>query len=138
MNKFSHLDNKGNVVQINCTYDPLTKGGWSNDGRKVKGTIHWVSAEHALNAQINIYNRLFTKENPLDSSKFTDSLNPNSLQIIYNAKVEPSLGKNNSSQNFQFIRTGYFILDKLSKAHKLIFNQSVALRDSWAKINKNV
>jgi len=131
-------DKKGQITEIHCTYDPDTKGGNALDGRKVKGTIHWVSAEHALNAQINIYNRLFTKENPLDSSEFTDSLNPNSLQIIYNAKVEPSLGKNNSSQNFQFIRTGYFILDKLSKAHKLIFNQSVALRDSWAKINKNV
>jgi len=132
------IKNNNKITELHCEYDPKSKGGWTKDGRKVKGTIHWVSAEHALNAQINIYNRLFTKENPLDSSEFTDSLNPNSLQIIYNAKVEPSLGKNNFSQNFQFIRTGYFILDKLSKAHKLIFNQSVALRDSWAKINKNV
>ena len=132
------IKNNNQITELHCEYDPESKGGWTKDGRKVKGTIHWVSAEHALNAQINIYNRLFTKENPLDSSKFTDSLNPNSLQIIYNAKVEQSLGKNNLNHNFQFIRTGYFILDKLSKADKLIFNQSVALRDSWAKMNKNV
>jgi len=132
------IKNNNKITELHCEYDSKSKGGWTKDGRKVKGTIHWVSAEHALNAQINIYNRLFTKENPLDSSEFTDSINTNSLQIIYNAKVEPSLGKNNSSRNFQFIRTGYFILDKLSKAHKLIFNQSVALRDSWEKINKNV
>jgi len=135
-NKVIKDNNK--ITELHCEYDSESKGGWTKDGRKVKGTIHWVSAQHAINAQINIYNRLFTKENPLDSPHFIDTLNPNSLQIIYNAKVEPSLGENNSSKYFQFIRTGYFVLDKLSKANKLIFNQSVALRDSWAKINKNV
>ena len=81
---------------------------------------------------------MFTNENPLDSPEFTDSINQKSLKIIYNAKVEPGLEKIDTNKNFQFIRTGYFVLDKLSETHKLIFNQSVALRDSWAKINKNV
>ena len=126
------------ITELHCEYDPKSKGGWTTDGRKVKGNIHWVSAKPALNTQVNIYNRLFTNENPLDSPEFKDSINPNSLKIIYNAKVEPSLEKIDTNKNFQFIRTGYFVLDKLSETHKLIFNQSVALRDSWAKINKNV
>ena len=126
------------ITELHCEYDPKSKGGWTKDGRKVKGTIHWVSAKHALNTQVNIYNRLFTNENPFDSPEFTDSINPNSLKIIYNAKVEPGLARIDTYKNFQFIRTGYFVLDKLSETHKLIFNQSVALRDSWAKINKNV
>ena len=129
---------KNNIItELHCEYDPESKGGWSKDGRKVKGTIHWVSASQAMNAQINIYNRLFTTENPLNSDNFLDNLNKDSLKIIYNAKVEPSLNNINEKDKFQFIRTGYFVLDKTATNDKLIFNQSVALRDSWAKINKN-
>ena len=125
------------ITELHCEYDSQSKGGWTKDGRKVKGTIHWVSAQHAVNAQINIYSRLFTKENPSSLSDFTDSINPDSLTVINNAKVEPSLKNNNKNINFQFVRTGYFVLDKLANTNKLIFNQSVALRDSWAKINKH-
>jgi len=131
-------NNDGEIIEIHCNYDPHSKGGWTKDGRKVRGTIHWVSAEHAINAQINLYSRLFNKENPLEnkSDNFLDALNPDSLKIIKNAKLEPSLQSAKLSNYFQFVRIGYFSLDESCNNNKLIFNQSVALRDSWAKINK--
>ena len=131
------IKNKNNeIIEIHCEYDPDSKGGWTKDGRKVKGTIHWVSAPHAVDAQINLYNRLFIKENPTED--FLDVVNPDSLKIIENAKVEHSLLNASASDYYQFVRIGYFSLDKKTKTNHLIFNQSVALRDSWAKQNKKI
>ena len=127
-------DNTGEVVQINCIYDPLTKGGWSNDGRKVKGTIHWVSLKHAINGEVRLYDRLFNKENPMECENnldFTSNINPNSIQSIHTAKLEPSLKEINFNKKFQFLRKGYFVFDASSTKEKLIFNQTVALRSSW-------
>ena len=133
-NKF--IKNNHNIIQeIHCTYDPDTKGGWSEDGRKVKGTIHWVSINHAINATVNIYNRLFNDENPLQQERFLDTINQDSLKILKNCKLEPSLMNANIKNKFQFIRHGYFVLDRDSKNTNLIFNQSVGLRDNWAKKN---
>ena len=114
---------------IECTYDPDSKGGWTKDGRKVKGTLHWVSIRHAINAQINIYDRLFNIENP----KGIDNLNSKSLTIVKKAYLEPSLQTASYKQHYQFVRNGYFILDKNSNKNNLIFNRSVPLRDSWNK-----
>ena len=127
-------DNTGEVVQINCIYDPLTKGGWSNDGRKVKGTIHWVSLKHAINGEVRLYDRLFNKENPMDcdaNSDFTSNINPKSMKSIKSAKLEPCLSEINLNKKFQFLRKGYFVFDASSTKEKLIFNQTVALRSSW-------
>jgi len=127
-------DNTGEIVQINCIYDPLTKGGWSNDGRKVKGTIHWVSLKHAINGEVRLYDRLFNKENPMECENnldFTSNINPNSIQSIHTAKLEPSLKEINFNKKFQFLRKGYFVFDASSTKEKLIFNQTVALRSSW-------
>lgn len=133
-------DENGNVVEVHCTYDPATRGGSSPDGRKVSGTIHWVSAAHAVNAEIRLYDRLFTVENPDDSTanpgEFTDYINPNSLQIIENAKLEPELKNAELDQRFQFERVGYFTLDKDSTPDKPVFNRTASLRDSWKKIAK--
>ncbi len=127
-------DEKDNILQINCTYDPLTKGGWSNDGRKVKGTIHWVSANHAINGEVRLYDRFFNKENPMDcddNTDFTSNINPNSMKCIKAAKLEPSLSEINLNKKFQFLRKGYFVFDTETNDKKLIFNQTVALRSSW-------
>ena len=129
-------NNNNSIKEIHCTYDPNTKGGWSQDGRKVKGTIHWVSIKHAINATINIYNRLFQDEHPDTNNNFLDSINPESLQILKNCKLEPGLANATLKDKFQFIRHGYFVLDIKSKKTNLIFNQSVGLRDNWAKKNK--
>ena len=126
-------NNNNSIKEIHCTYDPNTKGGWSQDGRKVKGTIHWVSIKHAINATINIYNRLFQDEHPDTNNNFLDSINPESLQILKNCKLEPGLANATLKDKFQFIRHGYFVLDIKSKKTNLIFNQSVGLRDNWAK-----
>ncbi|MBN1501594.1 MAG: glutamine--tRNA ligase/YqeY domain fusion protein [Spirochaetes bacterium] len=132
----------GEISVIHCTYDPATTGGWSEDGRKVKGTIHWVSAAHALKAEIRLYDRLFTKENPgnvEEGKTFLDYLNPDSLKVINNALVEPSLKNSNPGDIFQFERTGYFCADNREfSGNNLVFNRSVSLKDSWSKIeNKN-
>ena len=119
-------DENGKIIEISCTYDPSTKGGWSNDGRKVRGTIHWISSTDAINAEVRIYNRLFNVENP----ELSD-INPESKQIIHNAKVESSLQEMNLNKKYQFLRLGYFTLDKDTKEDNLIFNQSVALRSNW-------
>jgi glutaminyl-tRNA synthetase len=132
-------DHNGEIKEIHCTYDTDTKGGWSEDGRKVKGTIHWVSVQHSINAKVRVYEKLFTKMNPYDckdGETFIDNLNQGSLNNINNVKLESSL--ENSSQNsyYQFVRKGYFKKDKDSSKKDLIFNQIVNLRDSWKKHTK--
>ncbi|MEW6717417.1 MAG: glutamine--tRNA ligase/YqeY domain fusion protein [Chloroflexota bacterium] len=131
----------GEVVEVHCTYDPDTRGGYAPDGRSVKGTLHWVSAPHALEAQVRLYDRLFLKENPLDvefGRDFTDYLNPDSLNVLTNCKVEPSLLEAEEGDRFQFERLGYFCVDPDSEDGKLVFNRTVTLRDSWAKIEKKL
>jgi len=130
-------DDNGDVIELRCTYDPLTKGGNAPDGRKVKGTIHWVSAEHALEAEVRIYDRLFNDPEP-DSNKheqdWKEFLNPDSRGILNNAKLEPSLATATAGDQFQFERLGYFNVDvKDSAAGKPVFNRTITLRDSWAK-----
>ena len=130
-------DSLGYITEVRCSYDPETKGGWSNDGRKVRGTIHWVSCKHSRNAEVRIYDKLFDKENPLktlkDDDDFTFNISSSSINTIENAKVESFLINAEINQKFQFLRKGYFVLDSDSTSKKLIFNQSVALRSSWNK-----
>ncbi len=131
-------DEMGNVIEVQCTYDPETKSG-GNSTKKVKGTIHWVSAKHAVDAEIRLYDRLFTAEDPsADKEKdFKEFLDPNSLEILNGCKVEPSLQNVNPTEYLQFERTGYFISDsKDSNNNNLVFNRTVSLRDSWAKISR--
>ncbi len=132
-------DKDGNVVELHCTYDPDTKSGTGTSDKKVKGTIHWVSAKHAINAEVRLYDRLFNIENP-DGDKekdFTEFINPDSLTVLTNCKLEPSLTKATVGENYQFERNGYFCIDsKDSKKDHLIFNRTVTLRDSWKKIAK--
>ena len=127
------------ILEVHCTYDPETRGGSSPDGRKVKGTIHWVSAAHSLNAEIRLYDRLFSEERPEDTgeTELSSVLNPNSLEILKDCRVEPYLAKFEPESKFQFERTGYFCVDaKDSTKEKPVFNRTVTLRDSWAKIVK--
>jgi len=127
----------GEIVELHCTYDPETKGGFAPDGRKVRGTLHWVSADHALDAEVRLYDRLFLVPNPLDVEEgkvFTDYLNPDSLNVLANCKVEPSLKTGKAGDIFQFERLGYFAIDPDSTEHQLVFNRTVTLRDTWAKI----
>ena len=129
----------GEVVELRCTYDPATRGGDSPDGRKVKGTIHWVSAEHAVNAEVRLYDRLFTDPEPSggkDNKDYHDYINPDSLKVLNNCKLEPSLGKVEHGATFQFERLGYFCVDPDSTKDAIVFNRTVALRDSWAKADK--
>ena len=131
------LDENGKVTEVHCTYDPETRGGQAPDGRKVKGTIHWVSAAHAIGATVRLYDRLFNVENPSDESKvgsFTDNLNPQSEEILTGCKLESNLKDVKPGDAFQFLRLGYFCVDPDSKADALVFNRTVALKDSWAKI----
>jgi glutaminyl-tRNA synthetase len=135
---------KGEVIEVHCTYDPATHGGNAPDGRKVKSTIHWVSAAHAIGAEVRIYDKLFTKENPNEVSEserpeerdFTDNLNPLSLEVITDAKLEPSLANAPVESRYQFERLGYFCVDPDSKPGKPVFNRTVALKDTWARIEK--
>jgi glutaminyl-tRNA synthetase len=130
---------KGEVVEVHCTYDPGTRGGNAPDGRKVKSTIHWVSAANAINAEVRIYENLFTKENPgevEDGQDFTANLNPKSLEVIKQAKLEPSLANAVAGSRYQFERLGYFCVDPDSKPGKPVFNRTVALKDTWAKVEK--
>jgi glutaminyl-tRNA synthetase len=132
-------DENGEIKELRCTYDPATRGGNSPDGRKVKGTIHWVSAERAIEAEVRLYDRLFTIENPEDVPEgidFKSNLNPDSLVKI-TGYVEPCLSTARPLDRFQFERVGYFCVDSDSTPGKLIFNRTVALKDSWAKIEKN-
>ena len=129
-------DESGEVIELICTYDPATRGGDSPDGRKVKGTIHWVSADHAIDATVNLYDRLFTHPNPAGEEDFIEHMNPDSLQTLTQCKLEPSLQEATTEKHFQFERIGYFVLDKYSKPGEHVFNRTVTLRDTWAKIDK--
>jgi glutaminyl-tRNA synthetase len=132
-------DAAGQVIEIHCTYDPATHGGNAPDGRKVKSTIHWVSAEHALDAEVRLYETLFTTENPNEVEEgqdFTVNLNPQSLEVLPEAKLEPSLRDAKPGTGYQFERLGYFSVDRDTTPQKLVFNRTVALRDTWAKIEK--
>ncbi len=130
---------RGEVVEVHCTYDPATRGGNAPDGRKVKSTIHWVSAEHALDAEVRLYDKLFVKEDPGEVEEgydFKSNLNPNSLEVVPNARVEPSLANAPAGARYQFERLGYFAVDPDSKPGHPVFNRTVALKDTWAKIEK--
>ena len=130
-------DATGNIVEVHCTYDPASRGGNSPDGRKVKSTMHWVSAAHAINAEIRLYDKLFSKADPFDLEEgqdVLDNLNPNSLEIVTGAKLEPSLANAQPGAPIQFERVGYFCLDPESTPGNLVFNRTLPLKDSWAKI----
>lgn len=132
-------DDDGNVIEVRCTYDPESKGGNAPDGRKVKGTIHWVSAKHAVDAEVRLYDRLFSLESPDDvpeGQDWKDGLNPDSLEVLSDAKLEPSLAAAEPGARFQFERNGYFCVDQNSSSEKLTFNRTATLRDSWAKQNQ--
>jgi glutaminyl-tRNA synthetase len=132
-------DEAGNVVEVHCTYDPASRGGNSPDGRKVKSTMHWVSAAHAIEAEIHIYDKLFTKPDPFDfpeGGDLFDNLNPNSLEIVTGAKLEPSLAGAKIGDHYQFERVGYFCLDPDSTETRKTFNRTLPLKDTWAKIEK--
>ena len=137
-NSFIKNDN-GEVTEIHCTYDPESAGGVTPDGRKVRGTIHWVSTKTAIDAEVRLYDRLFNVENPSDEGEngdFTENLNPNSVEVLTGCKIEENLADVKPGDTFQFMRSGYFCVDTDSKDGNLVFNRTVALKDSWAKINK--
>lgn len=131
----------GEVIEVHCTYDPKTRGGWSDDGRKVRGTLHWVSAGHALKAEVRLYEHLFVKENPSeakDGADFKTYLNPDSMEKLTSCLVEPSLAGAAPGSRYQFLRQGYFCVDSRdSSSNALVFNRTVTLRDTWAKIQKS-
>jgi glutaminyl-tRNA synthetase len=127
-------DESGEIVELRCTYDPATRGGDSPDGRKVQGTIHWVSASHAIDCEVRLYDRLFRLADPDSEGDFIAALNPESLTVITGAKVEPSVAQDPPLSRYQFERTGYFIADPDSAPGRPVFNRTVTLRDSWAKI----
>jgi glutaminyl-tRNA synthetase len=132
-------DASGNIVELHCTYDSATRGGDSPDGRKVKATLHWLSAAHTLKTEVRLYDNLFTKENPdevEEGKDFTSNLNPKSLEILSDAYVEPSVKAAATLTRYQFERLGYFCVDPDSKPDKLVFNRTVTLKDTWAKIQK--
>lgn len=130
-------DSNGNITELHCSYDPETKSG-SGSTRSVKGTIHWVSVKHALKAEVRLYDRLFTVEDPasVEDRDFKELVNPHSLDIIENCYTEPELAKAVAGDKFQFVRTGYFCVDPISLEGKLVFNRTVSLKDSWSKIQK--
>jgi len=132
-------DSDGKITAIHCTYIPESRSGSDTSGISVKGTIHWVNAADAVTAEVRLYDRLFTSENPLgEEGDFKDTINPNSLQIITSALVESSLKTATTETRYQFIRKGYFCLDKEATADKLVFNRTVTLKDAWAKeVKKN-
>ncbi|UCC81294.1 MAG: glutamine--tRNA ligase/YqeY domain fusion protein [Candidatus Zixiibacteriota bacterium] len=130
-------DKSGKVIELRCSYDPATKSGEATDGRKVKGTLHWVSAGHAVDAEVRLYDHLFTKEDPNEVEEgkdFTSNINTDSLKVLSGCKVEPSLASAKPGDRFQFLRHGYFCMDPDTKNGKLVFNRTVGLRDTWAKV----
>ncbi|HJX82789.1 MAG TPA: glutamine--tRNA ligase/YqeY domain fusion protein [Candidatus Angelobacter sp.] len=132
-------NDQGEVVEVHCTYDPATRGGNAPDNRKVKATIHWVSAAHAIDAEVRLYETLFTKSNPDEvepGQEFTANLNPHSLDVLPHAKLEPSLANAQPGTRYQFERVGYFCVDGDSTSGKLVYNRTVALKDTWARIEK--
>jgi len=131
-------DSSGRIVELRCTYDPATRGGNTPDGRKVKSTIHWVSADHALSAEVRLYDNLFLKEDPNEVEEghdFSENLTPDSLQILHDCKIETSVQDAEPGTKYQFERLGYYCVDRDS-GHKLVFNRTIGLRDTWAKIEK--
>jgi glutaminyl-tRNA synthetase len=132
-------DANGNIVELRCTYDPETRGGNAPDGRKVKTTLHWVSAAHALPAQARLYEHLFTRKDPEDvpeGSSWRDNINPNSVAIVDTCLAEPSLATAQPGERYQFERVGYFCVDPDSAKGKLVFNRTVSLKDEWARMQK--
>ena len=124
----------GEIVELQCTYDPATRGGDAPDGRKVKSTLHWVSAAHAVDAQVRLYDRLFTSETPGADRDYRQDLNPASLQILEGCKLEPAARLARAGDRFQFERMGYFCVDSDSTDGRLVFNRTVTLKDIWARI----
>jgi len=132
-------DKTGEILELHCTYDSETRNAPPADGRKIKGVIHWLSARHSVPAEVRLYDHLFTKENPLEVKEgedWLDNLNPNSLQVLTRCKIEPSLASAKPGERYQFERKGYFCVDPDSRAGKPVFNRTVTLRDTWAKIQK--
>jgi glutaminyl-tRNA synthetase len=130
---------RGEVVELHCTYDPGTRSGGDQADRTVKGTLHWVSAAQASEAEVRLYDHLFAKADPDEvepGQTFTANLSPNSLEILKGCKLEPGLAKARPGERFQFLRVGYFCVDPDSREGKLVFNRTVTLKDSWAKIEK--
>ncbi len=124
-------------MELRCTYDPATRGGDAPDGRKVKATLHWVSAAHAVDAEVRLYDRLFTVENPAslpEDRDWREALNPNALQVVTGGKVEPSLASPSPGARYQFERIGYFAVDPDSTPGRPVFNRTVGLKDTWAKV----
>jgi len=128
-------DTSGQVIELRCTYDPATRGGDSPDGRKVQGTIHWVAASHALDCELRLYDRLFSIPNPDTAEDLLSVLNPDSLVVVKNAKIEPGVAEDPAGSRYQFERTGYFMSDPVDSSKRaLVFNRTVGLRDSWTKM----
>jgi glutaminyl-tRNA synthetase len=130
-------DDRGNIVELRCTYDPATRGGDAPDGRRVKSTLHWVSAAHAIGAEVRLYDRLFSVEDPENAPEgktFLDYLNANSLEVLRDCPVEPGLAAATEGVRVQFERLGYFCVDRDSRPGALVFNRTVSLRDTWARI----
>ncbi|MEW6215958.1 MAG: glutamine--tRNA ligase, partial [Nitrospirota bacterium] len=132
---------KGEIVEVHCKYDPESRGGGTPDGRKVKGTLHWVSAEHGVNAEVRLYDYLFNKPDPEEDEgvDFIENLRPNSLEVLKDCKIEPGLKDAKSGTPYQFIRQGYFCVDAVdSKPDAPVFNRTISLVDTWAKIEKKM
>jgi glutaminyl-tRNA synthetase len=132
-------DEQGNVIELRCTYDPSSRGGSTPDGRRVKGTLHWVSAAHSLDAEVRLYETLLTIADPnevAEDKDYSDYINPNSLEVLTGSKIEPGLAGAERGSRYQFLRMGYFCVDPDSTAEKLVFNRTVTLRDTWAKIEQ--
>jgi len=130
----------GQVVELRCSYDPATKGGYAPDGRKVKSTIHWVSAPHAVDAEVRLYNKLFTVDDPAGQKgkDFKEFLNPQSLEVLHHCKLEPSMKKGKAFDRFQFERLGYFCIDPDTTENNLVLNRTSELRSSWTKDEKSM
>ena len=129
-------DAGGGIQELRCTYDPQTRGGAAPDGRKVKATIHWVSAVHSLPAEVRLYDRLFTQKNPLEGGDFRKNLNPSSLTVLTDARIEPGLAHARPGERYQFERKGYFCVDPDSTANRPVFNLTVSLRDDWDRMRR--
>jgi glutaminyl-tRNA synthetase len=132
-------DRAGHILELRCSWDPKSKGGNAPDGRKVRGTIHWVSAKHAVDAEVRLYDRLFNEENPLDEAhpgEFTDRIYTGSLEVVEGAKLEPSLAPRGPGERVQFERLGYFVVDPDSTPRRPVYNRTIQLKDSWAKLAK--
>jgi glutaminyl-tRNA synthetase len=127
-------DAAGEVVELRCSYDPATRGGDAPDGRRPKATLHWVSAAHAIEAEVRLYEHLFTREDPGADGDFLADINPRSLETLAGCKVEPSLGETPVGSTVQFERLGYFCPDPDSRPGRLVFNRTVTLKDTWAKL----